>query len=129
MIVFFNGRFSKRKQDMICQLVDFSQGHMFPADDDIQINFEAIRRKDGYCGDVMFEDDREFSIRLNQLMPLNKMALTVFHEMVHVSQYLKCMVMDTTSDYWDRWQEKEAHKKEKELMDLWLLNLQPTKTK
>ena len=129
MIVFFNGRFSKRKQNMICELVDFSQGHLFPEEDDVHLNFEAIRRKDEYCGDVMFEDDNEFTIRLNQLMPTNKMALTVFHEMVHVSQYLKCLVMDTTSDYWDRWQEKEAHKKEKELMDLWALNLQPTRTK
>ena len=123
MLVTFEGKFSKKKEDLICDLVTFAQDQMFPSEDDVYINIEALRRKDGYCGDVMYEDDNEFTIRLNKLLSTPKLAITVLHEMVHVSQYLKGLVMDNDSPYWDRWQEQEAHKKEQELMELWCLNV------
>ena len=123
MLVTFEGNFSKKREDLICDLVVFSQDKLFPDQDEVYINIEALRRKDGYCGDVMYEDDNEFTIRLDKLLDTPKLAITVLHEMVHVSQYLKGLVMDTESDYWDRWQEQEAHQKEQELMELWCLNV------
>lgn len=122
MIVTFEGRFAKRKQDLICDLVSFAQDQMFPEEDDVLINFEAIRRKDKYYGDCMYEDENEFTVRLNTLMTLEHLTLTVLHEMVHVSQFLKGLVMDNDSEYWDRWQEKEAHEKEQQLMERWTLD-------
>jgi len=117
MLVTFEGKFSKKREDLICDLVTFAQDQMFPDQDDVYLNIEALRRDDGYCGDVMYEDENEFTIRLNKLLSTSKLAITVLHEMVHVSQYLKGMLMDTESEYHDRWQEKEAHKLEKVLWD------------
>ena len=47
------------------------------------------------------------------------MITTVLHELVHVSQFLKGLVMDHKSKYEERWQEVEAHAKEKQLRELW----------
>ena len=121
MLVTFEGKFSKKREDLICDLVTFAQDQMFPDQDDVYLNIEALRRDDGYCGDVMYEDENEFTIRLNKLLSTSKLAITVLHEMVHVSQYLKGMLMDTESEYHDRWQEKEAHKLEKVLWDTYKL--------
>ena len=106
MFVEFQGRFSKVKENIICDVI--SQDQLFPLTDDVFINIEAIR-KQGVCGDCMFEDDNEFTIRLNKSLSVSDLITTVLHELVHVKQYLNCMVMDTESSYEDRWQEIEAH--------------------
>ena len=68
----------------------------------------------------MFEDDKDFTIRLNRTLSITDLITTVLHELVHVSQYLKYLVMDFESDYEDRWQEVEAHAMEKELLKEYL---------
>lgn len=118
MIVEFQGRFAKTKQDLICDVIAFGQRELFPSEDDVYINIEAIAKK-GLCGDCMFEDDNEFTIRLNNTLSISDLITTVLHELVHVSQYLKTLVMDTTSAYEDRWQEIEAHAMEKQLKGIW----------
>ena len=67
----------------------------------------------------MYEDDNEFSIRLNKTLPVSDLITTVLHELVHVSQYLKGLIMDTDSPYEERWQEVEAHAMEKQLKEKW----------
>jgi len=121
MIVEFTGRFARRKQDLICEAIAFGAQKMFPdaalaADPEIFINIEATTKK-GLCGDCMFWDDNEFTIRLNKSLSISELVTTVLHELVHVSQYLKGMVMDTTSAYKDRWHEIEAHAMEKLLKE------------
>lgn len=116
MLVEFESRFAKAKEDLICKAIGYGQSRLFPHESDVFINIEAIR-KQGVCGDCMFEDDNEFTIRLNKSLSLTDLVTTVLHELVHVKQYLDGMVMDTESDYWDRWQEVEAHTLEKELTE------------
>jgi|TARA_B110000908_G_scaffold100026_1_gene118052 hypothetical protein len=116
MFVEFQGRFSKVKENIICDVISYGQDQLFPLTDDVFINIEAIR-KQGVCGDCMFEDDNEFTIRLNKSLSVSDLITTVLHELVHVKQYLNCMVMDTESSYEDRWQEIEAHALEKELAE------------
>lgn len=116
MIVEFEGRFARVKEDLICDVIAFGANELFPEEDDVYINIAAIN-KQGVCGDCMFEDDNEFTIRLNKSLSISDLVTTVLHELVHVSQYLNNMVMDTESDYWDRWQEIEAHAMEKQLKD------------
>jgi len=116
MLVEFESRFSKVKEDTICKAIAYGQSKLFPHEDDVFINIEAIR-KQGVCGDCMFEDDNEFTIRLNKSLSLSDMITTVLHELVHVKQYLECMIMDTESTYENRWQEIEAHALEKELTE------------
>lgn len=116
MIVEFESRFAKVKEDLICDVIAFGAQELFPAEDDVYINIEAITRK-GVCGDCMFEDDNEFTIRLNKSLSLSDLVTTVLHELVHVKQYLATMVMDTESVYEERWQEIEAHALEKRLKE------------
>ena len=118
MIVEFEGKFSKKKEDLICNVIAFGASKLFPLKDDVFINIQAIR-KQGVCGDCMYEDDSDFTIRLNKSLSLSDLITTVLHELVHVSQYLKGLVMDDESDYWERWQEVEAHSMEKQLRELW----------
>lgn len=115
MIVEFEGKFAKIKEDLICNAIAFGANKMFP-NEDVYINIQAVK-KEGLCGDCMYEDDNEFTIRLNRSLTLSELVTTVLHELVHVSQYLKGMVMDTTSAYKDRWHEIEAHAMEKLLKE------------
>ena len=116
MLVEFNSKFAKSKEDLICSVIGFGQSALFPNEQDVFINIEAVRQE-GLCGDCMFEDDSEFTLRLNKSLSIKELVTTVLHELVHVKQYLDCMVMDLESRYEDRWQEIEAHDKEKHLTE------------
>lgn len=118
MLVEFEGRFSKVKQDLICDVIAFGSSELFPHEDDVFINIQGIR-KQGVYGDCMNEDDGEFTIRLDQSLSISDLIVTVLHELVHVKQYLQCLIMDTESPYWERWQEIEAHAMDKQLKERW----------
>lgn len=118
MIVEFESNFSKVKEDLICNVIAFGSRKLFPHEDDVYINISATTKK-GVCGDVLYEDDNEFSIRLSRSLSLSDLITTVLHELVHVKQFLECMVMDTESPYEERWQEIEAHTMEKQLRELY----------
>jgi hypothetical protein len=74
-------------------------------------------RKQGVCGDCMYEDDNEFSIRLDKSLTPDNLITTVLHELVHVSQYLRGMVMVNDLPYEERPHEIEAHSMEKQLTE------------
>ena len=118
MIVEFESNFSKVKEDLICDVIAFGSEKLFPHEDDVYINISATTKK-GVCGDVLYEDDNEFSLRLSRSLSLSDLITTVLHELVHVKQFLECMVMDTESPYEERWQEIEAHAMEKQLRELY----------
>ena len=118
MLVEFEGRFSKEKEDLITKVIGFGSSILFPNEDNVFINIQAIR-KQGVCGDCMYEDDGDFTIRLNNTLPASDLISTILHELVHVSQFLKGLVMDDESKYEERWQEVEAHAKELQLRELW----------
>ena len=118
MLVEFESKFAKAKEDLITKVIGFGSRELFPNEDDVFINIQAIR-KQGVCGDCMYEDEGDFTIRLNNTLSLSELVTTVLHELVHVSQYLKGLVMDDKSKYEERWQEIEAHAKEKQLRELW----------
>jgi len=118
MLVEFESKFAKAKEDLITRVIGFGSSQLFPNEDGVFINIQAIR-KQGVCGDCMYEDEGDFTIRLNNTLSLSELITTVLHELVHVSQYLKGLVMDDESKYEERWQEIEAHAKEKQLKELW----------
>jgi len=118
MIVEFESNFSKVKEDLICDVIAFGSNKLFPHEDDVYINISATTKK-GVCGDVLYEDENEFSLRLSRSLSLSDLITTVLHELVHVKQFLECMVMDTESPYEERWQEVEAHTMEKQLKELY----------
>ena len=101
----------------------------------VYINIITIRKlaeQQGVYGDCMDEGDREFTIRIDVSLPLDQMITTILHEMVHVWQYVSNRmvykwvhevrfakeVYDWDMPYDDRPWEIEAHRKEKELKEL-----------
>jgi len=116
MIVEFESKFSKKKQNIICDAIAYGASKLFPDTDDVYINISAIR-KQGVCGDCMFEDDNEFTIRLNKSIFFSDLITTVLHELVHVKQYLEGMEMVNDLPYDERPHEIEAHALEKELTE------------
>jgi len=102
----------------------------------VYINIRTIRKlaeKQGVYGDCMDEDDREFTIRIDVSLPLDEMISTILHEMVHVWQYVsKRMIQNWVHEVQfekityssdlpddDRPWEIEAHRKEKQLKELY----------
>lgn len=116
MIVEFESKFSKKKENLICEAIAYGASKLFPETDDVYINISAIR-KQGVCGDCMFEDDNEFTIRLNKSIFFSDLITTVLHELVHVKQYLEGMEMVNDLPYDERPHEIEAHALEKELTE------------
>jgi len=116
MLVEFEAKFSKKKQNIICEAIAYGASKLFPETDDVYINISAIR-KQGVCGDCMFEDDNEFTIRLNKSIFFSDLITTVLHELVHVKQYLEGMEMVNDLPYDERPHEIEAHALEKELTE------------
>mgnify|MGYP006445863239 CR=1 FL=1 len=116
MLVEFEAKFSEKKQNIICEAIAYGASKLFPETDDVYINISAIR-KQGVCGDCMFEDDNEFTIRLNKSIFFSDLITTVLHELVHVKQYLEGMEMVNDLPYDERPHEIEAHALEKELTE------------
>ena len=112
----FEGRLAKKKRDLVADVIAYGQSVLFPHHHGVWINIATIR-KQGLCGDCMWEDDQDFEIRLNSSLSLNDLVTTVLHELVHVKQYLNGCNLDCDSPYEERWQEIEAHGMEKELTE------------
>lgn len=82
--------------------------------------------KHGVYGDCLYEEDREFTLRIDTTLPLTEIITTILHEMVHVQQYLSGKMakwekegFEFDMDYESRPWEIEAHKKDKELKEKW----------
>ena len=115
MIEFQNIR-SVKFQDLICDVLEFGRKKLFPRHKHVYINIIATRNR-GVYGDCMYEDDNEFTIRLNKSLSPSELLITVLHELVHVSQYLRGMVMINDLPYDERPHEIEALAKEKQLTE------------
>lgn len=115
MLVEFESRFAKRKEELICDAIAFGSSKLF-SEDNVYINIIAMR-KQGVCGDCMYEDDNEFTIRLSKSLSPSELVTTVLHELVHVSQYLRGMIMNNDLPYDERPHEIEAHAMEKQLTE------------
>lgn len=108
--------YDQRIPEFVFSAFEFAKSKLMPRVRKLHINVEMVTNIQA-TGDVMYEDDREFTVRLRRGVKKEEMIKTILHEMVHVKQYVDCMVMDTESDYWDRWQEIEAHRLEAELYE------------
>mgnify|MGYP003639268040 CR=1 FL=1 len=135
LVVEYERKCAKYRKRMIDSCVDFAFCQLMSrVRNPVYINIRPIRNlteKQGVYGDCMYEDDREFTIRIDVSIPPNEMMTTILHEMVHVWQYLtKRMVQNQVHEvrfqkvvynsdmpYDERPWEIEAHDKEKELWE------------
>lgn len=136
IIIDFETKCAKYRKRAIEDAIMFASSQMLSRiRKPVYINIRTIRKlaeKQGVYGDCMDEGDREFTIRIDVSLPLDEMISTILHEMVHVWQYVsKRMVQNwvhevrfakqvysTEMPYDDRPWEIEAHRKEKELKEL-----------
>lgn len=136
IVIDFVKRTSKANKQLISDAVMFASSQLFPRiKKPVFINIEAVRNlaeEKGVYGDVLNEDDREFTIRVDPGLDKDVLVSTVLHEMVHVGQYLSARMVQNWSNeirfdrvvyqanmaYDDRPWEIEAHAKEKQLKDL-----------
>ena len=135
LVLEFIHKCSKKRENTISAAIDFAYNELLSrVRNPVYINIKPIRKltqTQGVNGDCMDEDDREFTIRIDVSLPLNEMATTIIHEMVHVQQYLSGKLkqpgcgkatfdgvdFNWDMDYDNRPWEIEAHAKEKQLAE------------
>jgi hypothetical protein len=152
MYVSFNNG-SKQKRELTESLSEYVASKIMPRlNQKIFIHFEFVRnlvKDESVYGDCMYIDDdirlhREFLIRLDSGITMQRLLLTVAHEMVHVKQYARnelCSVykmgkirfknkyFSFNTIYWDTPWEIEAHGREQGLYIQWLERNKLTKRK
>tara|TARA_B100000424_G_scaffold269410_1_gene266301 strand:+ start:41 stop:427 length:387 start_codon:yes stop_codon:yes gene_type:complete len=116
MIVEFENIKRKKTQDLICDILQFGKNKLFPRHKHIFINIIRIRNQ-GVNGDCMYEDGRDFSIRFDGSLSPLEIIKTLFHELVHVNQYLRKVDMSTDLPYNERPYEQEAYFLEEQLTE------------
>ena len=135
MMIDFVNKLSPKKEDLATEVILFAKSQLMPRVRKIFINIHAERglAKKGIYGDVLQEDDREFTIRIDPHLPPEQFIVTLLHEMVHVYQYatgkmkykwIHEVIFEKEKYKWDmdydsRPWEIEAHAKEKQLKEKW----------
>lgn len=134
---------SKSQRKYIPSIIEFCIDTMMPRMKDIQIDVRVKKLAGdayGYCladpeGDASRLDrPRHFELEIHNKMPLRKFLETICHEMVHVKQYARGELYESSRqskhrwqgnwirkdpDYWDCPWEIEAHGREAGLFIRW----------
>jgi len=118
-MIYFEGGTKRQRElaeDMAIFL--FRKFNMYP---DVEIAFKRLTN-DPAAGAVVALDD-EYLIEIKRSLRQRDMLVTLAHELVHVKQYERGELTQTTNagiDYWDRPSEIEAHELEAVLFDEWV---------
>tara|TARA_B100000674_G_scaffold99380_1_gene72112 strand:- start:148 stop:564 length:417 start_codon:yes stop_codon:yes gene_type:complete len=132
MIIDFYGHAKKAIKQDVESALWFAKNELMPRHRKLSITVHFIkdlRKKEGVHGDVLDEDDREYTIRVDSSQARIELISTILHEMVHVYQYVTrkmtqpsgdIIMYDKTEYSWDMpykdkpW-ELEAHTLERDL--------------
>lgn len=90
MIIEFTGHVKKAIREESELAIWFAKEQLMPRYRKIDISVKFIRNlraKEGIHGDVLDEDDREYTIRIDSSQARKEIIATILHEMVHVYQY------------------------------------------
>ena len=123
-MIFVDGG-SKRQREMAFQAASFAWMQLMPRIKKCVVNIELKKMK-GYHGTCLDIGDRDYVIEVDKKLSLGDDFLTtVFHEMVHVRQYVRkelfseCNFYDTREEYLNLPWEIKAYKVQEELLDEW----------
>ena len=113
---------NKKRQRTIEDALWFAKSYLLPRHkiDEIEIESWKNLPHDGDCYDA---DDRSFIIRVNKELSEQDLLTTIFHEFVHIKQYIKkeyCDIFAISNEevaYNDRPYEIEAFRLEKKLLE------------
>ena len=132
MIIDFYGHAKKAIKEDVESALWFAKNELMPRHRKLSITVHFIkdlRKKEGVHGDVLDEDDREYTIRVDSSQARKELISTILHEMVHVYQYATNKMTQPTGDiivyekteyawdmpYDDKPWELEAHNLERDL--------------
>jgi len=103
------------EQTLTAQAVTFAFNQLIPRIKKCTLNVYLV------SSDSCFEiDDREYEIRINKNQKGDDFLTAIFHEMVHVKQYIRGdLDEDSSLDYFDRPIEIEAYRLQEELLEKW----------
>lgn len=123
-MIFVDGG-SKQQRELAFQAASFAWMCLMPRIRKCVVNIELKKLKvyHGTCLDV---GDRDYLIEVDKKLSLGDDFLTtIFHEMVHVKQYVRkelyseCNFYDTREEYLNLPWEVEAYRVQEELLDEW----------
>ena len=120
---------SRKQRELGYAAASFAWSQLMPRIKKCIVNIElkALKGYDGTCLDF---DNREYVIEINKKLSLGDNFLTtIFHEMVHVKQYVRkelyseCNFYKTRDEYLNLPWEVEAYRVQEELLKKWHNNL------
>ena len=124
IMIFVDGG-SKRQRELAFQAASFAWMYLMPRIRKCVVNIELKKLKvyHGTCLDI---GDRDYIIEVDKKLSLGDDFLTtIFHEMVHVKQYVRkelyseCNFYDTREEYLSLPWEVEAYKVQEEILEKW----------
>ena len=113
---------NKKRQRTIEDALWFAKSYLLPRHKIDEIEIESVKGLQAH-GDCYDSDDRSFVIRVNKELSEQDLLTTIFHEFVHIKQYIKkeygdiFAISNDKVAYEDRPYEIEAFKLEKKLLE------------
>jgi|TARA_X000001036_G_scaffold84783_2_gene76863 hypothetical protein len=116
-MIFIKGG-KKKQRDLAENAACFAINKLFP-----KFRKYSILIRLNKFNDCFEYDDREFVINIDKKQNCDDFLTAIFHELVHVKQYLKNEMDNysfrTFTDYYILPQEQEAYLVQEELLNLW----------
>ena len=113
---------NKKQQQIIEKALWFAKSYLLPRHRIDEIEIESVKGLHAH-GDCYDSDDRSFVIRVNKGLSEQDLLTTIFHEFVHIKQYVKkefggdiFSISNEKVAYEDRPYEIEAFRLEQEML-------------
>ena len=123
-MIFIEGG-SKRQRELAYECAAFAWKYLMPRIKNCEVNISLLKLK-GYHGTCLDIGPREFQIDVDKKLGLgNDFTTTIFHEMVHVKQYIRKELYSeinfykTREEYLNLPWEIEAYQLQEELLEQW----------
>ena len=122
-MIFVTGGTFKQRQ-LTYDLVEFAWKKLMPRIVNCEINVE-LKNMAVYEGTCIDTDVRQYEIEISKSLTGDNFITTVFHEMVHVKQYVRkelfseCNFYKTRDEYLNLPWEIEAYKTQETLLEEW----------
>ena len=117
---------SKKEKQLAYNAASFAWKELFPRINSCYIEIR-LKKMDGYQGTCDQVDDREYEIEIDKKQDYDDFVSCIFHEMVHVKQYIRkelypeCVFWKTREEYLNLPWEIEAYDKQEVLLKKWKL--------
>ena len=107
---------SRMEQTLTAEAVTFAFNQLSPRIKNCTLNVDLVSSHS--CFEI---DELEYEIRINKNQTGDDFLTAIFHEMVHVKQYIRGQLDQDSDDlnYFDRPSEIEAYKLQEELLEKW----------